>query len=43
VHAEELRQREIAEERERMAEWLKVYRDESQSQDTTKQLRTPPL
>lgn len=43
VHAEELRQREIAEERECMAEWLKVYRDESQSQDTTKQLRTPPL
>lgn len=42
AHAEELRQREIDEERERMTEWFKVYREESQSQDTTKQLRTPP-
>jgi len=42
AHAEELRQREIDEERERMTEWFKVYHDESQSKDTTKQLRTPP-
>jgi hypothetical protein len=43
AHAEEMHQREIIEERKRMAEWLKIYHDESQSQDTTKQLRTPPL
>ena len=42
AHAEELRQREIDEERERMTEWFKVYHEESQSKDTTKQLRTPP-
>ena len=42
AYAEELRQREIDEERERITEWLKVYHEESQSQDTTKQLRTPP-
>ena len=41
AHAEELRQREIDEERERMTEWFKVYHEESQSKDTTKQLRTP--
>jgi hypothetical protein len=42
AHAEELRQREIDEERERMTEWFKIYHEESQSKDTTKQLRTPP-
>jgi len=42
AHAEELRQREIDAERERMTEWFKVYHEESQSKDTTKRLRTPP-